>query len=84
MEEFYKQNVQNVKDYEGMQSLVEQQCIYNYIKLVHRIHFETESKELTNLKWNILGKDFNLLLPKMLQSTRVSNIWVNAYIKKNF
>jgi len=73
MEEIYGPRMQKIKDNYAIKSLVEQRCIYNYIRLVHRINLETDSKLISNLKWNILGKDFEVLLPKMLQSTRVSN-----------
>ena len=77
MEEVFGQEMHKIKDIEEIQSIMEQRCIYNYIRLVHRIDFEIESnKWIRNLKWNILGKDHELLLPKMLQSTRVSNTWV--------
>lgn len=76
MEEIYGQRMQKKIDNHAIKSLVEQRCIYNYIRLVHRINLETDSKWLSNLKWNILGKDFEVVLPKMLQSTRVSNTWV--------
>jgi len=73
LEEMYGQKMQKTKDICATKSLAEQWCIYNYIKLVHRIDFEIDSKWIRNLKWKFLGKDFKLLLPKMLQSTRVSN-----------
>lgn len=76
MEELFGQKMGKTQDTVEMKSLAEQRLIYNYIKLVHRIDFEIESKGLINSKWNILGKDFELILPKMLQSTRVSNTWV--------
>lgn len=76
MEELFGQKMGKTQDIVEMKSLAEQRLIYNYIRLVHRIDFEIESKGLINLKWNILGKDFELILPKMLQSTRVSNTWV--------
>jgi len=50
----------------------EQRCIYNYIKLVHRIDTIKDSKLIRDSKWSILGKHFNLIVPKMLQSTKVS------------
>jgi len=50
----------------------EQRYIYNYIKLVHRIETIKDSKLISDSKWSILGKHFNLIVPKMLQSTKVS------------
>jgi len=78
MEEVYGKKMQEVKDIKGIRSLTEQLCIYNYIRLVHRIDFEKESKKIDDLKWNILGKDFHRLYPNMLQSTKVSNTWVQC------
>jgi len=50
----------------------EQRCIYNYIKLMHRIENAKDSKLISDSKWSILGNNFNIIVPKMLQSTKVS------------
>lgn len=54
------------------ESSKEQRCVYDCIQLMHRIDYEKDSKLISDAKWNILGKHFKLILPKMLQSTKVS------------
>jgi len=79
IEEIFGRIMREVKDdSEEEKSLNEQQCIYNFISLVHHIDFAIESKLINNFKWNILEKDFKLLLSKMLQSTKVSCMWVEC------
>jgi len=78
MEERFGRTMRNIKNMEGIRSLVEQYSIYNYIKLAQRIDVERESNKITDLKWNILGKDFHRLYPRMLQSTNVSNTCVQC------
>jgi len=51
---------------------IQQKCVYNYIKKIHRIHNPTNSKLAKDLKWNDLGKDFKIVVSKMLESSKVS------------
>ncbi|KAE9528516.1 hypothetical protein AGLY_012087 [Aphis glycines] len=55
---------------------IQQKCVYNYIKKVHRIDNPTNSKLTSDLKWNDLGKDFKIVVSKMLQSSKVLTNYV--------
>jgi len=78
MEELFGPRMRKIEDCEATVSSKEQQCIYNYIKLVHRIENSKESKSLSEVKWSILGKHFELIVPKMLQSTKVRYMWIHC------
>jgi hypothetical protein len=46
--------------------------VYNYINEAHRISDPTNSKLVKDLKWNNVGKDYEIVASKMLKSPKVS------------
>ncbi|XP_026819185.1 uncharacterized protein LOC113557842 [Rhopalosiphum maidis] len=45
--------------------------VYNYINEAHRIRDSTNSKLAKDLKWNNVGKDYEIVVSKMLKSPKV-------------
>ncbi|XP_026819290.1 uncharacterized protein LOC113557950 [Rhopalosiphum maidis] len=53
-----------------------QLCVYNYIKRVHRLHNSTNNKLTNDLKWNNVGKDYEIVVSKMLTNPKVLTTFV--------
>lgn len=74
LEKIYETNllIQDNDTSEEILDKIQQKCVYSYIKKIHRIHNPTNSKLASDLKWNDLGKDFKIVVSKMLESPKVS------------